>query len=519
MSEAPALPPAVHGKEVKRNYALLLLPFYKKDPNGSFGKHGLTPSLTFQTLAAATPAGWDLRFWDENLLQGAPPVEPVPRVVGITVHLTFARRAYELAAWFRNHGSFVALGGPHVNSCPEEAARYADVIAVGNGSALWPEILRDVDYGTLKSAYVANFKNCFEEEPQPDRRILDAKNYLTTTSLIATRGCHNRCEFCYMSTENMRMPYQTRKPESVAAEFAAQPGPYGVFIDNNLGSNRKYLRELCAALRPVKKIWSAAVSLDVTDEPSVVEEMAAAGCNGVFIGIETLDDRNLAEARKKTPPAAEYARRLNLFHRNGIKINGSFVFGFDHDDIDVFDRTVDWIESVRMECATFHIMTPYPGTPLFAKMEAEGRLLHKNWDLYDTAHAVFIPKNMTPEELERGYDKCYARMFALPSVLKRRPVNMTDFPAYFAAYLLYKKINFLWPLLIRHRLTARFWEPFLHLEHRHYLKRNILPSIKETPEIALERNGKNMLSNVAFEKVASILFDDGRRDGRHAHGD
>ena len=469
--EPPALESAVARGPVKRRFALFLLPFYAKDPNGSFGKHNLTPSLTFQSMAAVTPKGWSLKFWDENLMHGAPPLDPPPQVVGITVHLTFSKRAYELAELYRRNGSVVVLGGPHVASCPDEAAAHADIIAVGNGVVLWPRILKDIEEGTPMPVYHADYVDAFDDEPAPDRGLLDKRNYLTVASMIATRGCHNRCDFCYMSTKGVRMPYQMRRPESVAAEFAALPGPYGVFIDNNLGSNRGYLRELCRALKPVGKIWSAAVSIDVTEDPALIREMAEAGCNGVFIGIETIDERNLADARKKTPPMADYERRLGMFHDSGIKVNGSFVLGFDHDYPDVFDRTVDWIESVRMECATFHILTPYPGTPLFDKMNFEGRLLHKDWSLYDTAHAVFQPKNMSPEELERGYERCYRRMFSLASVLKRRPVEASEFPAYFAGYLIYKKMNLAWPFIIRRGLTSAFWAPFIGVARRQHFKK------------------------------------------------
>ena len=194
-----------------------------------------------------------------------------------------------------------------------------------------------------------------------------------------------------------------RDPSQVASEFLEDRQPYAVFIDNNLGSKPDYLRALCDALRPIEKIWSAAVSIDVTDDPSLIRAMALAGCTGVFVGFESLADQNLADARKKTPKTADYARRVQILHDNGIQVNGSFVLGFDHDRKDVFARTADWVEENRLECATFHILTPYPATPLFRQMEGEGRLLHRDWSRYDTAHAVFRPKHMEPEELEQGY--------------------------------------------------------------------------------------------------------------------
>jgi radical SAM superfamily enzyme YgiQ (UPF0313 family) len=470
MAEAPLLPEPVARRSAEKRYALLLNPFYAKSPHGSFGKHVLTPTLALTSLAGATPANWRVAYWDENLLQGLPPTEPLPQVVGITVHLTFARRAYALARWYQRQGSKVVFGGLHVQSCPDEVAQHADAIAIGEGVRLWPEILRDVEAGTLKTRYVSGYEGDFRSEPPPNRRILQRESYLTTGSLIATRGCHNRCGFCYLSTEGLLIPYRMRDPEDIRRQFAGEEQPYAVFIDNNLGSNRPYLRALCRALRPLEKLWSAAVTLDVTDEPDLVREMALAGCNGVFIGFESLTDANLARARKRTPKAEDYARRIAILRDNGIQVNGSFVVGFDEDTRESFARLANWIEQNRMECATFHILTPYPGTPLFRQLEAEGRLLHRNWDLYDTAHVVFRPKQMSPEELLLGYDWLYRRLFSHASIWRRRPREWGAVPTYLAGCYLYKRSNRLWHFLIKHRLVRRVWWPLVELTRRRHLR-------------------------------------------------
>jgi radical SAM superfamily enzyme YgiQ (UPF0313 family) len=470
MVEPPLLDPAAPAPTVQPRYALLVNPFYPKDPNASFGKHVLTPSLALASVAATTPDHWQVRYWDENLLDGRPPFAPLPEVVGITVHLTFARRAFELAEWYRRRGSKVVLGGLHVLSCPKECAPHADALALGDGVALWPRILADVESGRLASTYVADYDSDYRRDPAPRRSILPRSSFLTTTSLIATRGCHNRCGFCYMATSGLRMPYRMRDPAQVAEEFLADGQPYGVFVDNNLGSNRPYLRALCEALRPLEKIWSAAVSIDVTDDPSLVRAMALAGCTGVFVGFESLTDRNLADARKKTPLASDYTRRVRMLHDSGVQVNGSFVFGFDHDRPDVFERTVDWIEENRLECATFHVLTPYPSTPLFRQMEAEGRLLHRDWSLYDTAHAVFRPKNMTPEELEQGYAWTYQRLFSHASIWRRRPEDWRAVAPYLAGSYLYKRSNRLWRFLIKRHLVQAAWRPLVELTRLRHVR-------------------------------------------------
>jgi radical SAM superfamily enzyme YgiQ (UPF0313 family) len=260
-----------------------------------------------------------------------------------------------------------------------------------------------------------------------------------------------------------------RAPAQVAAEFLEDQQPYAVFIDNNLGSKPEYLRSLCDALRPIERIWSAAVSIDVTDDPSLIRAMALAGCTGVFVGFESLSDQNLADARKKTPKTADYARRVRILHDNGIQVNGSFVLGFDHDRKDVFAHTAEWVEENRLECATFHILTPYPATPLFKQMDAEGRLLHRDWSRYDTAHAVFCPRHMSPEELEQGYGWLYERLFSHASIWRRRPEDWRAAAPYLAMSYLYKRSNRYWHQLIRRHLVHGAWRPLVELTRLRHL--------------------------------------------------
>jgi len=470
MRVAPTLDPRAKTRSPQARHALLINPFYPKDPYASFGKHVLTPSLALTSIAGNTPPEWTVQYWDENLLHGLPPCEPFPQVVGITVHLTFAERAYELAKWYRERGATVVFGGLHVLSCPEETARHADAIVLGEGVQAWPVVLRDIERGCLQAVYHGSYRNPYRDDPQPRRDLLPRDSFLTTTSLIATRGCHNRCEFCYLATDGLHMPYLVRDVEQIADEFVADDQPYGVFVDNNLGSKRDYLRELCRALAPLEKIWSAAVSIDVTDDLELVREMAVAGCTGVFVGFESIQDQNIRDAGKKGPLTGDYARRVRILHDNGIQVNGSFVLGFDHDRPDVFERTVDWIEENRLECATFHILTPYPATPLYRQMESEGRLLHKNWNLYDTAHVVFQPRQMSPEQLAEGYTWCYRRLFSHASIWRRRPENSSAVLPYLAMSYLYKRSNLFWHFLIRSRLTAAVWRPLVEGTRRRHLR-------------------------------------------------
>jgi radical SAM superfamily enzyme YgiQ (UPF0313 family) len=476
MREPPRLDPGAVAPPVTRRRALLISPFYPKDPCGSFAKHVLTPSQSLTSVAAATPDRWTVAFHDENLLQGPPPLDPFPEVVGITVHLTFAGRAFELARFYRARGAIVVFGGLHATACPDEVSPHADAVAVGDGVALWPRILRDVERGTLEKRYFADFLGPFDRDPAPKREIVPKHSFLTTASLIATRGCKNRCRFCHLSTKGARMPLQARCPRDVAAELEATGEPFFVFVDNNLGSRPDYLRDLCRELEPLRKIWSAAVTIDVADDPSLVRAMAAAGCTGVFVGLETLNGANLDGAHKRSPRPERYLELVRVFHDVGIQVNGSFVFGFDHDRADVFVRTARWIERARLECATFHILTPYPATPLFRQLESEGRLLHRNWELYDTAHAVFRPRHMSPERLEAGYRWCYEQLFSSGSIWRRRPENAGDVAPYLVESFLYKHMNRVWPFVIKHRLVRAAWRPLIEAGRlRQLLLRRHLP--------------------------------------------
>jgi len=483
MAVAPPLDPVAIPGPMRRRHALLINPFYPKDPHASFGKHVLTPSLALTAMASGTPPSWSLDYWDENLLQGPPPLDPFPEVVAITVHLTFAQRAYDVADWYRRWGAKVILGGLHVLTAPEEAAMHADAIAIGEGVALWPEILADIAAGTLAREYRGDYRRPYRDDPMPRRDLLPREAFLTTSSVIATRGCHNRCGFCYLATTGLHMPYRMRDIEQVVEEIRTDEQPYVVFTDNNLGSRPEYLRELCQALKPLEIIWSAALTIDVTDDVTLVREMALAGCTGVFIGFESLNMSNLEDARKRTPAPEDYARRVRLLHDHGIQVNGSFVLGFDHDGPDVFEQTVEWVERNRLECATFHILTPYPKTPFFSELDSAGRIIHRDWRLYDTAHVVFEPLRMSPEELHNGYAWCYERLFSHRSIWRRRPRDWRAVPAYLAMSYLYKRSNRIWHWLIRRRLTALVWRPLIELSRRRHLRfrKRLAASLEKAP--------------------------------------
>jgi len=496
MKHAPRIDFNKPTKEITERSILLVNPFYPKDPVSSFGKHVLTPTLALTSFAGATPNEWDLNYWDENLLQGHLPYKTTPQIVGITVHLTTASRAFEIAKFYRNRGSIVIMGGLHANSCPEELVPHCDILVQGEGVKVWPQILDDIKNEKEQQFYKGSFDRNYHLEPAPKRDILPKPSFLTSSSMIATRGCSNRCDFCYLATKGLKVPYSARKPKQIAAELRQEKASYAVFTDNNLGMDHNYLRELCTELEPLEIMWNAAVTIDVTDDPTLVRDMALAGCTGVFVGLESLTTANILDSNKKSPAAEDYARRVALFHEYGINVNGSFVFGFDHDTEEVFERTIEWVEENKLACATFHILTPYPGTPLFRQMEEDGRILHNNWDLYDTAHVVFKPKGMTADQLVSGYKESYRRLFSLRSIWKRRPSKVTSVPAYLAATLLYKRSNMFWHLLIKFRLTNIVWRPLVELSRRRNLSFRKKLRAQESAELSRSQRVDMLLPGV-----------------------
>jgi radical SAM superfamily enzyme YgiQ (UPF0313 family) len=451
---------------------LLLNPRYRRNPCSSVMRHALAPSLALPLLAAATPPGYRVRFHDENLTLGPPPRRPVPDVVGLTVNTAFAARAYALADDYRRRGARVVLGGMHVTALPDEARRHADVVVTGEGVAAWPGVLAGLRDGSLAPGAVVHGSYrapAYAASPRPRRDILPPGAFLTQAAVIATRGCPQRCGYCALATRGVEAPYQKRPVDDVLAEIDATGERFVVFTDNNLMADPAYGLALCAALARRRLLWTAALTIDAARHPRLVAAMAASGCQGVFIGLETLRDETLALQRKRTLPPSAYTDAIGRFHEHGIEVNGSFVFGFDADGPEVFDRTVDFIVAERLECATFHILTPFPGTPLFDALDAAGRILTRDWGRYDTAHAVFRPARMTPAELEAGYRHAYRRLYEWGTVLARRPrgggvlAEALHGAGYLAMTALYKKWDFVWRLLVPLRVTHAAWQPLVGL--------------------------------------------------------
>src|SRR5919202_796685 len=379
-------------------------------------KYSLFPPLGLATLAGYLPADASVDLQDEH-------VEPLelndePELVVIQVYITSARRAYTLADHYRGKGAHVALGGLHVTSLPEEAAAHADSIFVGPGEDIWPAFLADFRAGRPAPLYRSTTRT-LAGLPRIRRDLIKRHLYLVPNSLVVSRGCPHSCDFCYKEAffEGGRGFY-TQAVDDALAEIERLPGRHHYFLDDHLLGNPRFAEALFRGMRGMGRLWQAAGTVQSVLRPNLVELAAEAGMRSLFVGFETLDPTNLREHEKYQNLNRDYGAAIRRLHNCGVMVNGSFIFGMDGDDESVFDRTVEWAIAQGVETATFHILTPYPGTGLHQRMVGQGRITTENWDLYDACHVVYRPARLTPEALEAGYWRAYEQFYRWGSILR-----------------------------------------------------------------------------------------------------
>jgi radical SAM superfamily enzyme YgiQ (UPF0313 family) len=413
-------------------------------------KYSLFPPLGLATLAAYLSPDDEPVIEDEHVMPLN--LDDRPDLVVIQVYITSARRAYNLADYYRARGAFVVLGGLHVTSLPDEAAQHADAIFLGPGEQTFPRFLRDVRAGEPLTRYVSTSDRTLERVPPLRRDLIDRRRYLVPNSIVVTRGCPQHCDFCYKDAffEGGRSFY-TQRVDDALAEIARLPGRHLYFLDDHLLGDRRFAAALFDGMRGMNRLFQGAATVDSILRGDSIERAAAAGMRSIFVGFETLTPANLARANKRQNLGRDYVAVTNRLHDLGIMINGSFVFGMDEDDEDVFRRTVDWAIEQGITTATFHIQTPYPGTRLFARMEAQGRIVTRDWDLYDTRTVVYRPARLTPEALKTGYDWAYREFYRWSSIARasRAHGSLKHQAKHFFYASGWKKFEPLWDLVIR----------------------------------------------------------------------
>ena len=477
---------------MKRRLLLILAAVVRHgDEHFRLIKYSEFPPLSLMTLAGLTPDDWEIIIRDEHIESSE--VDGDVDLVGIQTYISSASRAYELAERWQRRGAKVVLGGLHPTSLPYEAADHADAVCIGPAETVWAQILADYEHGRLQKFYRGRCEGSAALVPIPRRDLMNPRGYLVHHTMVTSRGCPHSCDFCYKSSFWGPTYYEPRPIADVERELSRIDDRLVFFLDDNLLANRRHARALFDVLRGSGIVWQAAASLDVANDPHYLDEAYQAGCRSLFVGFESLSPENMRGNNKMVNATTNYAQVCRRFHDAGIMINGSFVFGFDCDGPDVFDRTLEFTVASKILTASFHILTPLPGTRAFARFEAENRLLHRNWSQYDTYHAVFRPQRMTPEQLEEGYfharrefatfNSIFRRSLGLPGALKRIAYNL--------AWL---KIDPLWTAIIRAGMmpyATRIFERILRLGTK---------ASKQTQEAAQHR-----ISGLAEEAAAGPL--------------
>ena len=383
------------------------------------------PKLSLPTIAAHTPPDIEVKIVDEC-------VEDIDfnmdvDLVGISTMTYLAPRAYEIAAKFRARGVKVVIGGIHPSMRPDEAKEHADSVVVGEAERTWSLLIEDMRRGELKPFYREDDLPKLDNLPIPRRELLNRKSYWTTNCVQTSRGCPFACDFCTVTIFGGNQ-FRLRPVEDVVEEVRRLNKGFVVFVDDNIAGNKAYAKQLFKALIPLKIHWGSQASLTMTRDPELLDLAAKSGCTALFIGVESISAENLASANKRFNKVSKFREEFQRFHDYGIMIQTGMIFGFDHDDESSFERTIEFLESNRIELAMFNILTPLPGTDLYKRMDADGRIIDRDWAHYDGRHVVFQPKLISPETLQEGFLWAYHKFYSVPSIFKRVVPNFWNLP-------------------------------------------------------------------------------------------
>ncbi len=396
-----------------------VMPCVGREPGQAYPQSWLMEPLAIAQLAALTPAAWSVAFHDDRL--EAIPYAAGTDLVAINVETYTARRAYQIAAAYRRLGVPVVLGGFHATLLPDEAARHADAVLVGEAEGLWPAVLADAAAGRLQPRYAA------AQRPAlggvfPRRDVYAGKPYLGLSLVETARGCPHACEFCSISAYFQRT-FRARPVAEVVEEIRRERMRRVFFVDDNIVVDAARARALLEALIPLRIRWAGQVSLQAAQDRELLRLMQRSGCMGVLVGFESLDAGSLGAMGKRVNlQAGDYAAAIARFREHGLALYATFVFGYDADTRETFRRTLDFALRHRFFFAAFNHLVPFPGTPLFARLQAEGRLLHEAWWLdpaYRFGDVAFQPQQMTPAALRALCLEYRHRFYRLSSVAWR----------------------------------------------------------------------------------------------------
>jgi radical SAM superfamily enzyme YgiQ (UPF0313 family) len=417
--------------------------------SGRYIDEGRMEPLTLGVLAAYSPPDVECVLYDDRM-EDIPFDEPTD-LAAITVEIYNARRAYEIAAEYRRRNVPVVMGGFHPTLVPEECAGHADAIVTGDAESIWPDIVEDARRGRLQQRYVGATEHPQPQGVLPRRDLFEGKSYLPVTLAQFGRGCRFACEFCAISSYFSRR--QCLRPISdVITELEHQDRKLVFFVDDNLVSDREAAKELMRALIPLKIKWVSQGSIDMTEDPELMDLIAASGCQGFVIGFESIDDSNVKSIRKACNLSKTYRgwdrydRQVQILRQHHLQTWAAFTLGHDNDTVESIRETSQFAEENKFCFAAYNILMPYPGTHFYDRLAADNRLLYDGkWWLhpdYRFNHAAFVPKNMAPDELTEAVWHCRARWNSFGSIARR----VWDFKTHLSSlyrlgtYLVYNRL-------------------------------------------------------------------------------
>jgi radical SAM superfamily enzyme YgiQ (UPF0313 family) len=367
--------------------------------------HVIFTPLNLGILAALSP-GHDVTVvdhdWDEV------PFSEDFDLVGITATTYSSQRAFDIADVFRQRGIPVVLGGVHACLMPEECLQHADAVVVGEAEYVWPQVLRDVASGGLEKTYRQDRPTDMNDVPIPRRDLL--RQDAVIGMIQVTRGCNHSCRFCYLPSVPWHQ-HRRRDLDSVYEELRGIPQPTVFFVDDNLFVDEDYAIALCEKIAPLKKVWSVQAPTTIAQNPRLLDAMRRSGCFFVQVGFQTVHPDSLKTAGVAQNRIEGYREVVRAFHRHSMAVMGFFIFGFDCEDTRIFATAEEHIRRMGLEDAVLYILTPYPGTPIYEQLKGEGRLLVHEREKYGWANAVFRPARMSAEELEKGVQEAYERLY------------------------------------------------------------------------------------------------------------
>lgn len=418
-------------------------------------KYSLFPPLGLATLASFCKDSDELEIQDEHIENIN--IDDYPDIVCIETYITNAYRAYEIADHYRSRGVKVALGGLHATSLPEEAKSHCDFLFLGLAESSFNKFLEDFRNNNTQKIYKQGII-ALDELPLPRRDLIKREKYLVPNSMVFSRGCPNRCSFCYVNSFYKHgKSFYTYKIDRILEELETLKGKHLYFLDDNIFADKKLSREIFKQMKGSNKLFQGAITISSILEDDTIELAHEAGFRSAFIGFESINQDSLKYANKRSNIGQNYKDAIKRLDEMGIMINGSFIFGLDSDTPDVFKATGEWAVQSGITTATYHILTPYPGTGIYEKMKSENRITTENWRLYDTRHLVFNHPNISKEHMEKGYKDAYTQFYKWGNIVRgsKEHEDIKMRLKHFTYAGAWKKFEPVWNFLIKNQLLPK----------------------------------------------------------------